>query len=289
MIRFFSKRFALLSSVVVSLGSPGDVFGFTLFSVGGSDPASIQPTVDAFRAALGDPNNGNAAGTTGGRREINWDGGSPLNDTTSPAGTPFDGFLNTRGARFTTPGTGFVQAPPSGGPQGGFATFFSDPTLSTTFGAFSPLRIFSSVKSNITDVSFFVPGFGDSMPATVSGFGAIFTDVDLANSTSIEFFDIHNNSLFSKNVLPGTVPDASLSFLGAIGTAGEEIFRVRIISGNTPIGSSEDGPARGVDIVAMDDFIHGEPRAVPESGGIVLMVLGLGSVLFFYRPSLAVS
>ena len=77
MVRFFSKRFALLSSVVVGLVLPGDVFGFTLFSVGGnSDPGSIQPEVDAFRAALGEPNNGNAAGPlASGRREINWDGG----------------------------------------------------------------------------------------------------------------------------------------------------------------------------------------------------------------------
>src|SRR5262245_29795432 len=46
-----------------------------VFSVGGSSAtASIQATVDSFRAALGDPNNGNAAGPlASGRREINWD------------------------------------------------------------------------------------------------------------------------------------------------------------------------------------------------------------------------
>ena len=50
------------------------------FEIGGtSSPASISTTVDAFRAALGDPNNGNAPGTTGGRREINWDGGGNPN------------------------------------------------------------------------------------------------------------------------------------------------------------------------------------------------------------------
>ena len=38
MIRFFSKRFALLSSVVVSLVFPGGVFGnFITFSEGGDD------------------------------------------------------------------------------------------------------------------------------------------------------------------------------------------------------------------------------------------------------------
>src|SRR5262245_24084687 len=50
---------------------------FTQFSVGGdTTPASIQATVDAFRAALGNPNNANNPGPIiGGRREINWDGG----------------------------------------------------------------------------------------------------------------------------------------------------------------------------------------------------------------------
>jgi hypothetical protein len=59
---------------------------------------------------------------------------------------------------------------------------------------------------------------------------------------------------------------------------GEEIYRVRITTGNVPF-----------DLVAMDDFIYAEPKRVPESGGIGLMGLGLGFVLFFYRRSLAVS
>ena len=77
MIHYFSGRFALLTSVVASLLFSGGAFGiFFTFSVGGdTSTASIQDTVNSFRAALGDPNNGNAAGTVGGRREINWDGG----------------------------------------------------------------------------------------------------------------------------------------------------------------------------------------------------------------------
>jgi hypothetical protein len=287
MISCSSKRFALLSLVVVSLTLPGRVFGiFETFSVGGSDAASIQPTVDAFRAALGDPNNMNAPGPIeGGRREINWDGGG---DTTTISPTPFTGFLNNRGALFTTPtpGTGFIQAPPSGGPQGGFATFFGDPSLGD-LEVFSPLRLFSPIDSNITDVSFFIPGTNGGQPATVSGFGAIFSDVDLPNTTSIQFFDINNNMIFSQNVLPQPVGvDNGLSFLGALGLSGEEIFRVRITSGNAPIGSAES-PL--VDTVAMDDFLYGEPQAVPESGaGIGLIGLGLGLVLLCHRRSLAI-
>src|SRR4029450_1490857 len=62
-----------------------------VFSVGGDNTAaSIQSQVDAFRAALGDPNNGNDPGPLAtGRREINWDGGGNNSTTTAP-GTPLN-------------------------------------------------------------------------------------------------------------------------------------------------------------------------------------------------------
>ena len=62
---------------------------FDIFPVGGdATPASIQAQSTLFRAALGDPNNGNNPGPlAGGRREINWDGGGSA--TASPVGTPF--------------------------------------------------------------------------------------------------------------------------------------------------------------------------------------------------------
>jgi hypothetical protein len=290
MKRYLSGRFALFSSIVASLVIPGGVFAITIFSVGGDNTTgSIQGTVDAFRLALGNPNNGNAPGPLdSGRREINWDGGGPPVDANAPGGTPFNVFLNTRGGQFITPGTGFLQGPPSGGPQNGFSGFFGNPTLGTTFGVFSPNRIFSPTGSNITDGLFFIPGTNGSVPATVGGFGAVFTDVDLPDITSLEFFGASNNSIFKQTVTPGTVPDGSLSFLGAVGNAGEQIARVRITTGNTVISStSVDGG--GVDLVAMDDFIYAEPKRVPDSGsGVALMGLGL-SFIFFCRRTLAVS
>jgi hypothetical protein len=224
--------------------------------------------VDAFRAALGNPNNANAAGPLGsGRREINWDGGG---DATTPAGSVFTGFLNIRGAQFVTPGTGFVQAPTSGGPQGGLATFFNNATYATIFSTFSPLRLFAPVGSTITDVSFFIPGTNGGVPATVSGFGAVFTDVDLANSTSMQFFDVFNNSLGIFSVPASTVASGGLSFLGVTFDAGERIGRVRIISGNAALGPNDGS---GIDVVAMDDFIFSEPVAaeIPEPSPMVLL------------------
>src|SRR5881397_4016392 len=114
----------------------------TVFQAAGPTAASIQSTVDAFRAALGDPNNGNAPGPlAGGRREINWDGGGNV-DVTTPPVNPFNVFANTRGGQFTTPGTGLSQAPPSGGPTNGLAGLFNNTTYGTTFSTFSPLRLF---------------------------------------------------------------------------------------------------------------------------------------------------
>ena len=151
-----------------------------VFQAAGATAASIQSTVDAFRARLGDPNNLNNPGPLGlkGRREINWDGGNPnVLDTTAPV-NPFLVFLNTRGSQFKTPGLGLSQAPPSGGPQGGLAVLFGNPTYGQIFRAFSLSRLFTPVGSNITEASFSIPGTNGTVPATVRGFGAVFTDVD---------------------------------------------------------------------------------------------------------------
>ena len=242
-----------------------------VFQAAGPTAASIQGTVGAFRAALGEPNNGNAVGPLmAGRREINWDGGGN-NDTTSPFPpvTPFDVFLNSRGARFTTPGIGLTQAPPTGPePGGGLAGVFNNPTYATIFAAFSPLRLFTPVGSNITEGLFFipVPPGGSSVRATVSGFGAVFSDVDQPNGspgknknrtarTLIEYFGADRQLLF-RGVVPASPGDAAFSFFGIV-FADPLIARVRITTGNTALGPNEGGRR---DVVVMDDFLYGEPQ-----------------------------
>src|SRR5436190_4629031 len=245
-----------------------------VFQAAGPNAASIQSTVDAFRAALGTPNNGNAAGPLGGgRREINWDGGNVNNQTTAVAGNPFAGFQITRGALFTTPdGDGFVQAPASADPvlfpPGGMAGLFHNPTYATTFAAFSQQRLFSALGGRITDVAFFVPG--GNGPATTTGFGAVFTDVDQPDgsgpgkkhgnrgaSTRIEYFDDEGKELFSSFV-PASPGNASQSFLGIV-FDDARIAAVRITSGDDAPGP-DDGEK---DIVMMDDFIYGELQPLP--------------------------
>jgi hypothetical protein len=243
-----------------------------VFQAAGPNVASIQSSVDAFRAALGNPINGNNPGPLAiGRREINWDGAGGADTSTTLPVTPFNVFLNTRGSQFTTPGIGLTQAPASGGAQGGLATLFSNPSYGTIFSPFSNLRLFTPVGSNITEALFFIPGSSGSIPATVSGFGAVFTDVDQPDgsgpgkkhgnrgaSTLMEFFGADGQLLFSSFV-PASPGDRGLSFMG-IKFSDARIASVRITTGDVAPGPDDD---RKNDIVVMDDFIYGEPQALP--------------------------
>ena len=272
--------FALLSTLLTvsqtahaqSVPPSSEFAAPVVFQAAGPSGASIQSTVDAFRAVPGfETNNLNNPGPLNdGRREINWDGGNPnVLDTTAPV-TPFNTFLDTRGSQFTTPGLGLSQAPPSGGIQGGLAVLFGNPSYGKIFRAFSKSRLFTPVGSNITEASFFIPGTNGTVPATVRGFGAIFADVDQPDggpaftrrgdrraSTLIEFFGADGKLLFSSFV-PASPGDGSLSFFGIV-FDDARIARVRIKTGDVAPGPNDD--ARH-DIVVMDDFIYGEPQLV---------------------------
>ena len=245
-----------------------DLLPPAVFQAAGSTADSIQSTVDAFRVAL-DPanhNNGNNPGPlplTSGHREINWDGGNPAITATTPPVTPFTTFLNTRGSQFTTPGIGLSQVALSG-----LAGLFNNLTYEDIFSVFSASRLFTPVGSNITEALFFVPGTNGRDPATVRGFGAVFTDVDQPDgsgpgkkkgnrgaSTLMEYFDAHGKLLFSSFV-PASPGDGSLSFFGIV-FEDARIARVRITTGDVPPGPDDD---KKNDIVMMDDFVYGEPQ-----------------------------
>ena len=231
----------------------------------GANAAAIQSTVDQFRADLGGVLNPNVPGSQPtGRREINWDG---VPDTFSaPQMLPGDFFnVNSpRGAVFTTPGTGFQlsmddDAPADADPdQVRFGHF--NPAYATAFVTFSPQRLFAPVGSTIVDVTFRVPG--TNRPATVRGFGVVFTDVDVFGATTVEFFDPLGKRLpvAEDDTKPFVSPNG-VSFLGVSFDAGERIARVRITMGEVDLAT---GGADGVagDAVAMDDFIYGEPQAI---------------------------
>jgi hypothetical protein len=219
---------------------------------------------------LGDNNLNNPGPIQKGRREINWDGGNPnLLDTTPPV-NPFLVFLNTRGSQFKTPGLGLSQAPPSGGTQGGLAVLFGNPNYAKIFRTFSRSRLFTPVGSNITEASFSIPGTNGNAPATVRGFGAVFTDVDQPDgsvlsatrtdrkaSTLIEYFGKDGRLLFSSSV-PASPGDGNLSFFG-IKFDDARIASVLIKTGDVAPGPNDN---KQHDIVMMDDFIYGEPQLI---------------------------
>lgn len=250
--------------------------GFTIFESAGVDPASITPTRDAFRVAVGGGTVAGANGSFGGlRREINWDGVPDGFADPNPFPGNFFNVNSPRGAVLSTPGTGFLVSSNAG---------TSSPILfgfSNDFQTFSPQRLFTAINSNITDVSFFVPG--TSVVGSTSAFGVIFTDVEVANTTKIEFFDETNTLIFSRNAL--VAGNQGLSFVGGVANAGERIGRVRITSGvNTIVSNGVLGNPND-DVVVMDDFLYAEPLTaiVPEPSSLVQVGIGLLSGLALFR------
>jgi hypothetical protein len=254
-VRAISRATLHLAAVaLVMLGARAAQAQFIIFEAAGPDAASITATRDAFRVAVGGGTVAGANGSFGGlRREINWDG--VPNNLADPNPLPANFFnLNTpRGVVFSTPGTGFLVSANSGL---GTPPLFGFPN---DFQAFSAQRLFTAVNSPITDINFFVPG--TTTPTFTTAFGAIFTDVEVANLTSIQFFDPNNDLIFSRTALVSG--NQGFSFLGGVASSGAHIGRVRITSGaNTLVANGQLGNPDD-DVVVMDDFLYAEPALRP--------------------------
>lgn len=242
--------------------------------------ATLLAARDQFRLDIGGGTTAGANGSFGGvRREINWDGVPAAQAAPNNLAANFFNTTSPRGVVFSTAGTGFEVSgatTDAGAGQPAAANFGNiNPAYTATFGQFTPQRLFTAIGSNVTDVTFFLPGTATT--ATVTGFGSIFTDVDTAGSTKIQYFDQNNVSLASFDV-PVATGSQGLSFLGVSFTGGVTVGRVRITSGNAALGAAvNDNPGGGVDLVVMDDFIYSEP--VPEPSTLGLCAAGLAGLL----------
>lgn len=212
---------------------------------------SIATKVDEFRNLLGPSNGATAGEQPSGRREITWDGAGA---------NPFDnkndfpaGFFNTNvksGAVFTTSGTGFRND----------STFFVDinPTYAAQFKFFSANKIFAPIGSNQLDQLFQVAG--QPTPAVTRGFGVVFSDVDLADKTTIQLF-AQDGSDLGTFAAPVRSDDAGLSFVGV--TFDQAIIaRARITLGTGALAANVNDITAGgtVDLVVLDNLIYGEPK-----------------------------
>lgn len=219
------------------------------------DSASISLKLAEFRILAGDGVN-NAPGASTGRREVNWDG-VPANFTNSNNFPPdFFGGSDAalpngrkRGLILTNSGTSFRVD----------STDFSDidPSYANEFESFTRKRLFAYMGNTVTEVRFKVPG--TNTDAYTSSFGVIFSDVDMASSTSVEYF----NGTKSLGVYKALPAPQGFSLIG-VGFPDEKITRVKIISGNGLLGNGvKDISNAGTnDLVVMDDFIYSEPKAI---------------------------
>lgn len=249
---------AIVTAATIAFGDVERPMTTTVFAGAGD----ISQVVADYRGALGGPDNGGQPGThLPGYREFNWD--SVPDDLAAPNLLPGDFFNGpaeplARGALLETPGDGVQVSADSDNPGATPVRFgHINSTYPARFKAFSDERLFSPVGSNIVDLTFAVPG--TDVPALVSGFGAVYTDVG-TRKTSFRYYDRQGRLLGTFKVPKS---QNGLSFLG-VKFDSPVIARVRIKYGTSRLGPN-DSPTK--DVAVMDNFIYGEPVAASSVSG----------------------
>jgi hypothetical protein len=226
----------------------------TVFKASGDENA-INASLAQFRSLLGDSVN-TTPGKTSGRREINWDG-VPAN-LTNNTNFPLDFFNNTdpAGPNGRKRGLVYLDKGPIRIDSSSFAEL--DATYADEFVPFSSKKVLIGANSNIAEIVFKVPG--TTTDAFVKGFGIVFTDVDNAQSTYLEFFN--GNKSLGQFSAPARNQSGGFSFLGVHFPA-EKITRIRITAGNGVLaaGTKDLSDGGSEDLVAYDDFFYSEPLA----------------------------
>ncbi len=199
----------------------------------------IAAKVDEYRALIGTV------------RRINWDG---VPDTLNNIDNKFpaEQFKTSQGVVYATAGTGFRND----------SSLFAgvNQKYATQFNFFSAKKTFAPVASNIINVTFRVRA-DTTIVGVVTGFGAVFSDVDIAGSTTIEYFDI-NEVLIGRHVAPVRTDATGLSFVG-VKFDTPIVARVKLTLGTGALGSGiDDVSDQGTkDLVIVDDFNFTDPVA----------------------------
>ncbi len=258
-INFVLVLSVLMVSVISTVAAP------VVRQGSGANAAALQALVDTFRADLGGANNGVGGSFTSGRRELNWDGvpdsvsepnNFPANffNVNSPRGIIFNAIEDATGSALNHFACSATAA-------SGIGVRFSNinAAYDDFLQTFSAQRLFIARNTHLMEVSFLIPG--TKIPATVSGFGVVFADVDSATGGNRSLIRVYGPDGTQLSAASAPVADGGLSFVGISFNAGERIARVVIEAGNAALSSTNNDGANGVDIVAMDDFIYGEPRS----------------------------
>ena len=209
----------------------------------------IQDEINSFRHMLGDQLN-TTTGVAGGRREINWDAvpdsmvgkalpGNFFNPT--EPGAPVarqKGLAYSGGGEFRVSNANFTEVNNQAAGQ---------------FAAFSGNKTFANINRNLWETGFEVAG--ESKAASVKGFGAVFSDVDLPNSTSLEFFD--GQTSLGKFFVPPHDVTSNFSFLGVYFRNNTRVTRIRISHDGILTDGQKDISDNGAhDLIVLDDFLY---------------------------------
>jgi hypothetical protein len=269
----FRPRVEPLEERCVPTLTPGDPLSAapTLFS--GTGTAGTGAAISSFESAIGGANVSTANGPqASGFRTINWDGVA-LNGTDfgggantvvisqgNTVGIPFDRF-QSRGAFF-----GDVY----GVSGNGFTTV--NPSVAGLFPAFSPNNTFAMFNDNFIDMSFVVPSAATTTPVNAAsrGFGVVFINVELPNTSSIQFF---NGSTLLATAFAPVGGKGQASFVGGLFNS-PLVTGVRLTLGTDVLftfngttfapGPNPDNPGAGHNLVVTDDFVYAEPVAIPN-------------------------
>ena len=212
----------------------------------------IGHTITAFRNQL-EAGLSRGPGPSVGHREINWDG---IPDSLLAKELPTDFFnpvgphvpvARQRGLVYATNGGSFQVS------KDGFSEVNAQ--AASEFRSFSGDKMFANVGAGQWPATFQVPG--TTTPATVKGFGIVFADVDLPNSTFIEYFNEERS--LGKFFVPPHDASSSFSFIG-IYFKKDKITSVKISHQGRLIEGKKDVTQGGTDdLVALDDFLYSEP------------------------------
>jgi hypothetical protein len=264
----------------LSPGNPVNV-GTPLQIIGGNtgNNTSAATAFASFKTAIGGVDNGGAAPATPlntGFRDINWDGvkldgtdfgGGPNTTVVTPGhtvGIPLNRFQE-RGVFF-----GAVYAV-SGPASATDPSTFTDvnPGVDGLFTPFTPKNTFAMFNDNGIDFKFVLPSshFSSLVSGASRGFGAIFENVTIANTSSIEYF--HGNTSLGKFFVPPG-PKGGTEFLGVLFDS-PIVTNVQLTLGTdvifdfngqkvTSSGVVDDGVTHN--LVTVDDFVYPEPVAI---------------------------
>jgi hypothetical protein len=286
---------ALINSTVnaidapLSPGNPVTIGTPSIFpGVGGTNNSGGAFTaLSAFEAAIGGPNNGaNPPPQPNGFRAINWDGvqldGTDFGgitiviDPNHVVGIPLNRFQE-RGVFFDE--IYAVSGPASATDPSTFTTV--NPTVTNLFPAFSSTKTFAMFNDNGIGFRFVLASVHTTSQefAATRGFGAIFRNVALANTTSIEYFN-GARSLGKFFVPFGTQGQAE--FLGVL-FANPIVTSVQItcgtdvlfsFDGTTFSSNSINNPPGGHNLVVTDDFVYAEPAVATNAQPAIAATAG---------------